>query len=143
MSQEFKEGIYILKNCATHTVLDLFDGKKDEGTPIQGFKPHGGDNQKWRIKFTGKGNQITIQNVKSKTYVGAASNNIQNSVKVVGSMTPLSFVMVQADKGMTMEVADHRTYVLDLKESNPANETPVIFYNNNATSNQQWHLEKA
>ncbi|CCO31531.1 hypothetical protein RSOLAG1IB_09426 [Rhizoctonia solani AG-1 IB] len=132
-------GTYMLKNVSTGTVLDLWNGQSAEGTAIQGFRSHGGDNQKWRLKYTGKGNQATLQNVKSGTYVGTQSN-IQNSVKVVGSKTAVPLIIVAADKGFAVEAANHRLFVLDLKESNPANETPVIYYNNNATDNQKWQF---
>ncbi|KAH7325163.1 ricin B lectin domain-containing protein [Rhizoctonia solani] len=141
--QSLPAGTYTLKNVSTGTVLDLWDGRSDEGTAIQGFNSHGGDNQKWRLKWTGKGNQVTLQNVKGGTYVGIeSSNNIQNSVKVVGSKTAVPLIVVAADKGFAIEAADHRLFVLDLKESNPANETPVIYFNNNATDNQKWYFEK-
>ncbi|EUC59880.1 ricin-type beta-trefoil lectin domain protein, partial [Rhizoctonia solani AG-3 Rhs1AP] len=141
MSQSLPAGTYTLKNVSTNTVLDLWDGRSAEGTQVQGFNSHGGDNQKWRLKWTGTGNQVTLQNVKGGTYIGADSS-IQNSVNAVGSTTSVSLVIVAADKGYAIEVADHRLYVLDLKESNPKNETPVIFFNNNATDNQKWYFEK-
>ncbi|CAE6485015.1 unnamed protein product [Rhizoctonia solani] len=134
-------GTYTLKNVSTGTVLDLWDGKSTEGTKVQGFQGHGGDNQKWRLKWTGTGNQVTLQNVKGGTYIGAASN-IQNSVQAVGSATAVPLIIVAADKGYAIEAASSRLHVLDLKESNPANETPVIFFNNNATDNQKWYFEK-
>ncbi|CAE6468715.1 unnamed protein product [Rhizoctonia solani] len=143
MSKGLEAGTYRLTNVSTGTVLDLWDGRSDEGTAVQGFTSHGGDNQKWRLKWTGTGSQVTLQNVKGGTYIGAASN-IQNSVKAVGSKTPVPLFIVAAGpgEGYAVTVAGTPLYVLDLKESNPANETPVIFYNNNATDNQKWYFEK-
>ncbi|CAE6471040.1 hypothetical protein RSOLAG22IIIB_13775 [Rhizoctonia solani] len=141
MTKGLEAGTYMIKNVSTGTVLDLWHGKPDEGTAVQGFSSHGGDNQKWRLKWTGTGNQVTLQNVKGRTYIGAASN-IHNSVKVVGSKTAVPLFIVAAGKGYAIEAASSRLHVLDLKESNPANETPVIFYNNNATDNQKWYFEK-
>ncbi|CUA76977.1 hypothetical protein RSOLAG22IIIB_06424 [Rhizoctonia solani] len=141
MSKGLEAATYTIKNVRTGTVLDLWDGRSEEGTPVQGFSSHGGDNQKWRLKWTGTGNQVTLQNVKGRTYIGAASN-IHNSVKVVGSKTAVPLVIVAADKGYAIEAYPSRLHVLDLKESNPADETPVIFFNNNGTDNQKWYFEK-
>ncbi|CAE7108830.1 unnamed protein product [Rhizoctonia solani] len=137
-SNQITEGTYTIKNVSTGTVMDLYDGLAAEGTQIQGFKGHGGDNQKWHLKYTGNGHSLTLQNVKSGTYLSFSA--IKNSTRVVGSRTARNIVLVSSKNGYVMETAEKREYVLDLKESNPANETPVIIYNDNNTDNQKWHF---
>ncbi|CAE6458693.1 unnamed protein product [Rhizoctonia solani] len=131
-------GVYTLKNVATGTVLDLYDGLAAEGTQIQGFKAHGGDNQKWRLHYTGSGHNATIQNIKSGTYV--SFSGVKNRTPVVGSRTPKGLILIASGDGKSyaIETGEKRGYVLDLKESSPANETPVIIYNDNSTDNQKW-----
>ncbi|KAG8684296.1 hypothetical protein FRC11_012314, partial [Ceratobasidium sp. 423] len=117
-------GEYTLKNVSTGTVMDLYDGLAAEGTQIQGFRAHGGDNQKWHLRYTGNGHNATLQNVKSGTYVSFSA--AKNRVPVVGSRTPKNLILIASGDGKSyaIETAEKRDYVLDLKESDPANETP-------------------
>ncbi|KAH7325212.1 ricin B lectin domain-containing protein [Rhizoctonia solani] len=136
-------GTYIIKNASTGTVVDLWAGRADEGTAVQGFQYHGGDNQKWRLKWTGKGNQVTLQNVRTGTYIGHSPSGLSGGARVVGSKTPVPLLLVVADKGYAMEAADQRASVLDLCGGSRANEASIIYYPNNATDNQKWYFEKA
>ncbi|CAE7108809.1 unnamed protein product [Rhizoctonia solani] len=152
------DGVYSVKNVSTGTFLDLYDGLTTEGNPIQGFQGHGGDNQKWRVKYTGTGHNVTLQNVKSGTY--ASYGAAENSSRVVGSKTPKNFNLIASNTGyayaipwfiwlvkliipVSIALAENHHYVCDLKESDPTNETPVIVYNDNVTDNQLWIFTRA
>ncbi|GAB1526150.1 hypothetical protein RhiTH_009316 [Rhizoctonia solani] len=110
----FASGVYKLKNVATGTLLDLWNGETNEGTIIQGH----GDNEpelntspiananahididfQWHVEWTGTANQLTLRNFKSGTYFGAGPSGVQNGSAPLGSATAVPVVLVVADKG--------------------------------------------
>ncbi|CAE6501140.1 unnamed protein product [Rhizoctonia solani] len=135
-------GTYKIKNVRSGTFLDLWGGSPDEGTPIQGYEEQSGDNQKWILKWTGVGNQVTLQNLQSGSYLGAAGS-IENGVKAVGNYNAIPLYIIAAEKGYAIEAANDRGYALDLYGGEKANVTPVIFYTSQANNNQKWYFEKA
>ncbi|GAB1527350.1 hypothetical protein RhiTH_010525 [Rhizoctonia solani] len=141
-AQEYSlpSGVYTLKNVSTGSVLDSYWGKPDEGNPVNGYQPHGGPNQQWKLEWTGSGSKFTLRNVKTNNYL--SYGRAQNSDRIVTSKSPKHWFIMVADKGYAVAAAENPLYVLDLTESNPANETPCILYNNNATDNQKWRFHK-
>ncbi|CAE6473799.1 unnamed protein product [Rhizoctonia solani] len=133
-------GVYTIKNVSTGTVLDSYYGRSDEGNPVNGFQPHGGPNQQWKLEWTGTGSKFTLRNVKTNNYL--SYNNARNSDRVVTSKNPKHWYIMVADKGHAIAATENPLYVVDITESNPENETPVILYNNNATDNQKWQFHK-
>ncbi|CCO30911.1 hypothetical protein RSOLAG1IB_10864 [Rhizoctonia solani AG-1 IB] len=133
-------GTYTLKNVSTGTVLDSYYGKADEGNPVNGYQPHGGPNQQWKLEWTGTGSEFTLRNVKNQNYL--SYGRAQNSERVVTSKTPKSWYILVADKHYSIASKESPLYVVDVTESNPENETPCILYNNNATDNQKWQFHK-
>ncbi|EUC58274.1 lysine-specific metallo-endopeptidase, partial [Rhizoctonia solani AG-3 Rhs1AP] len=47
------------------------------------------------------------------------------------------------NKSWALVVADHPELVLDLEGGGSKDETPVLFYKNNAANNQKWYFERA
>ncbi|CUA76976.1 hypothetical protein RSOLAG22IIIB_06423 [Rhizoctonia solani] len=141
MSHDLPTGVYRLRNVRTGTALDLWDGRSDPGTKVQGYQAHGGDNQKWILKWTGIGHEVTFQNVKSKTYIGAPGE-IADNVQVVGTNKAVPFILVKAESGYILQVASNGK-VLSVRGGESANETPVIFYHSNEADDQKWYFEGA
>ncbi|QRW13228.1 ricin-type beta-trefoil lectin domain protein [Ceratobasidium sp. AG-Ba] len=116
-------GTYTLKNVSTGTVLDLSYGNAGDDIAINGFQSYGGENQRWRLEWTGKGHGFTLRNVKSGTYV--SFEKFRNGIPITGSKKRQTWKIIVADGGYAIEAEDHRHYVFDIKASNPRNETAV------------------
>ncbi|KAF8668345.1 hypothetical protein RHS04_09039 [Rhizoctonia solani] len=125
----FASGVYKLKNVATGTLLDLWNGETNEGTIIQA--PTANVNAdinidfQWHVEWTGTANQLTLRNFKSGTYFGAGPSGIQNGSAPLGSATAVPVVLVVADKGYAIEPVADRGVVLDLQTNSSANRVPV------------------
>ncbi|KEP45400.1 ricin-type beta-trefoil lectin domain protein [Rhizoctonia solani 123E] len=135
-------GTYTLKNAATNSVLDLWNGESAEGKVIQGYESHGGDNQKWQLQWTGTGNSVTIRNVASGTYIGKGASGFAQSSPVLGSITAVPLLLVAADKGFAMEVAELRNTVVGLEQNSSSNTVPAVYRSNTGIDTQKWHFVK-
>ncbi|ELU38010.1 hypothetical protein AG1IA_07964 [Rhizoctonia solani AG-1 IA] len=71
--------------------------------------------------WTGSGSKFTLRNVKTNNYL--SYGRAQNSDRIVTSKSPKHWFIMVADKGYAVAAAENPLYVLDLTESNPANET--------------------
>ncbi|CAE6400128.1 unnamed protein product [Rhizoctonia solani] len=134
-------GVYILKNVATGTVLDLWHGSAGEDTPVTGYELHGGDNQKARCP-----NYISYRGLENDAGTGVVSGTylsfkfVRPGTAVIASASPQRWRLCACDSGHVLEPVAHPGYALDLTGSDPSNETPVILYPNYATSNQKWYF---
>ncbi|KAF8601625.1 kinase-like protein [Ceratobasidium sp. AG-I] len=131
-------GGYTIKNVDTGTALDLWYGSSSEHIPVTGFRSHGEENQQWRLEWDDTGSNITLRNVKSKTYLSLKGFRV--GMPVTCSATPQRWTVSTAGKGYVLEPANHHGYALDLSAGNPADETPIILQPNYAADNQQWHF---
>ncbi|KAF2996317.1 hypothetical protein E8E14_001680 [Neopestalotiopsis sp. 37M] len=64
--------IYMIKNKASGTYMDLFFGEEAESTPIVGWEGHdlGNPHQRWRFVTSDPGgNILTIRNIEAGTYI--------------------------------------------------------------------------
>ncbi|KDE84744.1 hypothetical protein AO1008_00038 [Aspergillus oryzae 100-8] len=109
----FPSGLYIIRNVATDTVVDLTGAHRQDGTPAVGWHYHDAKHQKWQIASAGH-NQFFILNDATGTYL------TEHSIR---------------------SVADP-SHVLDLSFSDSKNGTPILIYSDHGTKNQQWTLEQ-
>ncbi|KAG8895459.1 hypothetical protein FRB99_000576 [Tulasnella sp. 403] len=74
-------GGYYIRNAGSGKAMDLNDGKKDDGTRVQGyhFSP-GNSNQCWDL-IDYKGGYYFIQNVKAKTYLQLKDGSSDNGAE--------------------------------------------------------------
>ncbi|GAB1192716.1 hypothetical protein APSETT444_001911 [Aspergillus pseudonomiae] len=65
-------GLYVIRNVATDTVVDLSGAHRQDGTPAVGWHFHDAKHQKWQIASAGH-NQFFILNDATGTYLTAAN----------------------------------------------------------------------
>jgi len=82
------DGVYVVRNKGTNTVLDLAGGNPSDETQIQGCRAvhMEGDyfNQNWLIERIGESNRYSVRNVKTNTCMEVADGSSEDSAKVQG-----------------------------------------------------------
>ena len=82
------DGVYVVRNKRTNTVLDLAGGNPSDETQIQGCRAvhMEGDyfNQNWLIEKIGDSNRYSVRNVKTNTCMEVAHGSSEDSAKVQG-----------------------------------------------------------
>jgi len=136
-------GTYVLKNVKTGTVFDLSRGQSNEGADVFGYKYNGGNNQKWQIQPTGNGQNMTIQNLETKTYAAFPNQSFQQGVLVKGSSQRQEYTFAAADKGIYISPTQQPGYVLDLVHGSDDDGTKICVWQNNQQDNQKWYFERA
>jgi hypothetical protein len=159
------DGVYVVRNKWTNTVLDLAGGNSSDETQIQGCRavPMEGDyfNQNWLIEKIGESNRYFVRNVRTNTYMEVADGSSEDCAKVQGhqinGQEAQEWNIIGTDEtGYRYDTSLHRRMVLncdsffnvaagtvlDLAGGHSANETPVIAYHSHGGDNQLWFLER-
>ncbi|KAI0738140.1 ricin B-like lectin [Daedaleopsis nitida] len=133
---------YTIINAKANTVMDLSGGS--DGSPITGYSPNGGDNQKWyleeanghfHLKNTATNLYISIQGDPSNgSPVHASSNATEWEIKP-DHTNPEAFRCFVAGTKFCLDLSDHGN-------SNPG--TPVTLWAKwEGGTNQSWRFEDA
>ncbi|KAG8941219.1 hypothetical protein FRC04_004671 [Tulasnella sp. 424] len=81
------DGLYILKNKISRTVIDLYAGIPDRGTRCAGFPRNTDgniDHQLWIIKCDTSNNTYTLKNHRGGTYLDLEAGKRENGSRVCG-----------------------------------------------------------
>jgi Ricin-type beta-trefoil lectin domain-like len=82
------DGVYIIRNKASNTALDLFEGKADNCTRVHGCAavPMEKDyfNQNWWIERIRGRSQYSVRNVRTNTCLEVAQGSSENGAQVQG-----------------------------------------------------------
>ncbi|KAH7335684.1 ricin B lectin domain-containing protein [Rhizoctonia solani] len=133
-------GLYRISNFATDTVADSYGGQKVENNPVNGYKPHGGANQKWLFDKKSDDGQYTIRNDMSGMYLAYADQDLQDGIQVVTRNTSKLWRLIPGSQGWIIAAAQHDNFVLDMKESSSIEGTPVHLWTKLDALNQNWIL---
>jgi len=85
------EGIYILVNKASRTLLDLAGGKPSNGTKCQGWRQLYNESfarSRWIIRHDGADGTYTLTNIRSGTLLDLEAGRRENNSKVTGWLRP-------------------------------------------------------
>jgi len=85
------EGIYILINKASRTLLDLAGGKPSNGTKCQGWRQLYNESfasSRWVIRHDGADHSYTLTNIKSGSLLDLEAGKGENGAKVTGWNRP-------------------------------------------------------
>ncbi|KAE8332756.1 ricin B lectin domain-containing protein [Aspergillus sergii] len=144
----FPSGLYIIRNVATDTVVDLTGAHRQDGTPAVGWHYHDAKHQKWQIASAGH-NQFFILNDATGTYLTADAQPTGGVVLTTGSLVSptnkrarWTIESAETKHAYTIRSVADPTHVLDLSFSDSKNGTPILIYSDYGTKNQQWILEQ-
>jgi Ricin-type beta-trefoil lectin domain-like len=81
-------GVYVIHCKATKAVMDLHQGKVEDGTPIRAWPSHPGwasyFNKNWLIEKVKGWNRYTVRNVGSNTFMDLENGSSSNDTKLRG-----------------------------------------------------------
>ncbi|KAF8731506.1 hypothetical protein AX14_004755 [Amanita brunnescens Koide BX004] len=133
--------VYHITNAkATGNAIDLSGTDQKH---VIGWPSHDGDNQKWHIERVG--NHYTIRNVRYGTYIGLASQNLQNNdaaVAVVGDFK-WDIVADKEDETVFRIFVPGTPFNLDLtNHGSTEGNTPIAIYRAWEGRNQCWKFQQ-
>ncbi|CAE6400399.1 unnamed protein product [Rhizoctonia solani] len=136
-------GIYFLKNVMSGTLVSLYGGSTEEGAEITGYDFSGGSYQKWQLQLTSHGQNVTLRNVQTSTYLWFRGQSFIPSFPVISSYQSQEYVIAAADRGFYISPAQQPGYALSLLRGSGQNGTEIAIWHNSQQDNQKWHFEHA
>ncbi|KIM25353.1 carbohydrate-binding module family 13 protein [Serendipita vermifera MAFF 305830] len=144
------DGVYVISNRGTGTVVDLLGGYVENGTKIQGWANsptnYGHFNQTWCIKQNPGQRCYTIRNIRSNVCMDLAGGSAADGTPVHGYEANDSdaqnwYIEGNNQTGYSIFNRGSNT-ALDLYTSNSENGTPIIGYKSHGGANQLWFFER-
>ncbi|KAE8374396.1 ricin B lectin domain-containing protein [Aspergillus bertholletiae] len=148
----FPSGLYIIRNIATNTVIDIIRAQQQDNSPAVGWHFHDAKHQKWQLASAGH-DQFFILNNETGAYLTADAKPTGGVVLTTGSLvSPTNkrarWTIESAKEkhahmhGNSIRSVADPSQVLDLSHSDSKNGTPILVYPDHGTKNQQWVLEQ-
>ena len=141
--QSIKNGNYVMNSAVgSSMVMEVYGSGTANGTNIQLYRYHGGNNQKFKITSVGNG-WYTIRNVISNKAVDVSGGVSRSGVNVQlwdynGSDAQL-WRFYSAGNGYYY-IQNKLGYYLDVSGGNAGNETNIWVYSLNRSNAQKWKL---
>ncbi|KAF8755181.1 Ricin-type beta-trefoil lectin domain-like [Rhizoctonia solani] len=132
-----------LNNPRNHLAPFLPPRRADEGADVFGYKHNGGNNQKWLLQPSGRGQNMTLKNVQANTYASFPGQSFAQGILVKASQQAQEYTIRAADKGFYVQPTDRPGFVLDLVHGSDDNGTKICVWQNNQQDNQKWYFERA
>ncbi|CAE6516447.1 unnamed protein product [Rhizoctonia solani] len=136
-------GIYFLRSVMSGSLVTLYGGSADEGAEISGCSDSSGNHQKWQLQPTGHGQNMTLRNVHTNTYLWFRSQSFVPSFPVNSSYKPQEYVITAANNGFYVSPAQRPGYALSLLHGSSENRTEISLWHNDQQENQKWHFDRA
>jgi len=154
----FQAGVYLIRNTATSTVVDLSAGDSTNGTPAQGWEQHPFDHpfaydQFWFVQPVPGAGTYTLSNLKSGTVLELSNGNSANGTQAQGWVRltdpgdpaihnqEWSFILVAASTYRLVNVRSGTA--LDLSNGGSANGTKLQGWEIlEPDTNQHWFIER-
>lgn len=146
---EIGNGVYTIKNVKSQQVLDVYNGKTDDNTPVIQYFAHGGINQQWSVIPYANG-QIGLSSFSTGKVLTVNSDRAASYSKL--SITSRSSLSLQqkwavypayrglADGIYTIRPAHDTSMALDVYGGYVANETNVQIYHYHGGLGQRWRV---
>ncbi|KIM24206.1 carbohydrate-binding module family 13 protein [Serendipita vermifera MAFF 305830] len=143
-------GIYVITNKASKTVVDLAGGNRENGTRIQGWSKATATenffNQNWYIQKVGNERYYVIRNIKSGTCMDIEGAKTEDGTKVHGWQgidgVRSQYWYIEGNEHTGYSIVNIETQtVLDLFGGNTADGTSILGYRSWGGANQLWSFE--
>ncbi|KAE8145822.1 ricin B lectin domain-containing protein [Aspergillus avenaceus] len=142
-------GLYTITASYVDKRLDLDDGKKEDGTKLQLFKPLDDDkygpDQQFIIANVGRDEHVII-NIKSGTYLTASDDNGQITANFISPLENKVRWKIHPARGAegayTINSVAYNGKVVDVSGSKTDDRTPVLTYPSGGSKNQQFILNR-
>ncbi len=138
---------YQIKNKKDRNIVVTLDSDYG-GSPVESYKNFGFENQKWNIKYDSKKNAYKIYNRETPTLLLSWNSNSSNGEQVIrgytesGSNNQYWTIEKNVNGFYKFRNLSDPSKILDLKDGNTLNKTPLVVSSENSSSSQEWLIEK-
>ncbi|CAE6448131.1 unnamed protein product [Rhizoctonia solani] len=109
------------------TLISVRNGSTDEGAEVSGFDPNGGNHQKWQLQTAGYGQNMTLHNVQTNTYLWFRAQSFVPSFQAKSSRQSQEYIIIPASCGFYISPAQQPGYALSLLHGSEQNGAEVQY----------------